>query len=233
MKFIIDENVFAAIPDLYIGVVVAKGIDNTGDYPAIHAMLEDAIAAASKKFEGAKVKEHADILPYREAFRALGINPNKFMCSIEALFTRIAKGKGMPFINPLVDLNNAVSLSHTLPMGTHDLGISSDDVCLRFSSDEDSFIAFGSTEPEAVDKNELVYAVGNQVRTRRWTWRQSEAGKIDGTTNYVFFPIDGFVGFNDAEVKIAAEELKTAVETIFGAEASVAFLDKNNKACEL
>ncbi|WP_418889350.1 phenylalanine--tRNA ligase beta subunit-related protein [Porcincola intestinalis] len=47
----------------------------------------------------------------------MNINPNKYFCSIEALFTRIAKGKGVPHINPVVDLGNAISLKYTLPMG--------------------------------------------------------------------------------------------------------------------
>ena len=33
-----------------------------------------------------------------------GINPNRYMCAIEALMTRIAKGQGMPAINTIVDL---------------------------------------------------------------------------------------------------------------------------------
>ena len=69
-----------------------------------------------------KVKESPEIVPYREAFRALDINPNKFMCSIEALLTRIAKGKGFPEISPVVDFGNAVSLKYRLPIGAHDMG---------------------------------------------------------------------------------------------------------------
>ena len=32
----------------------------------------------------------------------MGINPNRYMCAIEALMTRIAKGQGMPAINTIV-----------------------------------------------------------------------------------------------------------------------------------
>lgn len=118
---------------------MAKGIDNTKAYPEVDRLLDKSITAAAQRFGGKKVKEEPYILPYREVFRALNINPNKYLCSIEALFTRITKGKGMPHINPIVDLGNAGSLKYTLPMGAHDLG--------------------GS--------GEVVYAVGHQVRTRR------------------------------------------------------------------
>ena len=117
MKFVVEKEIFEKLPTACFGVVVAKGIDNGKSYPTVDALLDESIAAAAAHFEGKKVKEEPEILPYREAFRALGINPNKFMCSIEALFTRIAKGKGMPHINPIVDLGNAVSLKYTLPMG--------------------------------------------------------------------------------------------------------------------
>ena len=56
---------------------MAKGIDNSKAYPEIDQLLNKNITAAAQRFEGKKVKEEPDILPYREAFRALDINPNK------------------------------------------------------------------------------------------------------------------------------------------------------------
>ena len=53
-------------------------------------MLAGNVAECEAYFTGKKPKETEDILPYRAAFTAPGINPNKFMCSIEALLTRIA-----------------------------------------------------------------------------------------------------------------------------------------------
>ena len=46
-------------------------------------MLDENTEKIRKEFEGHKVKEHEKILPYREAFTKLSINPNKFLCSIE------------------------------------------------------------------------------------------------------------------------------------------------------
>lgn len=130
MKFIVEKEIFEKLPSACFCVVMARGIDNSKAYPEIDKLLDESIENATQYFEGKKVKEESDILPYREAFRTLGINPNKYLCSIEALFTRIAKGKGMPHINPIVDLGNAISLKYTLPMGAHDLGGSSENICI-------------------------------------------------------------------------------------------------------
>ena len=65
-----------------------KGIDNNNAYLEIEQFLDESIQAAMQRFEGRKVRENPDIIPYREAFWTLNINTNKYFCSIEALFTR-------------------------------------------------------------------------------------------------------------------------------------------------
>lgn len=233
MKFIIESAVFETLPAACFGVVAAKGVDNSRRYEKIDALLDQGIALAESRFAGKRVKEEPDILPYRAAFQALGVNPNKYMCSIEALFTRIAKGKGMPRINPLVDLNNAVSLKYTLPMGTHDLGASPLDMEVRFSRAGDVFLPFGGGPAETPDDGELVYAVGSEVRTRRWTWRQSEQGKIGPETGYVFFPIDGFTDFNRDRVLAARDELAALARELFGCAVRTGYLDRDCREMDL
>ena len=233
MKFIVEKEIFEKLPNACFGVVMARGVDNSRAYPEINSLLNESIQAAAQRFEGKKVKEEADVLPYREAFRALDINPNKYLCSIEALFTRIAKGKGMPHINPVVDLGNAVSLKYTLPMGAHDLGGSSDDICIRLVQPEDTFLPFGSDAEERPDAGEVVYAVGHQVRTRRWTWRQSEHGKITDTSSDIFFPIDGFTDFNKDKVIAARDELQELVMKIWGCNVTVGLVDAEHPSMEL
>ena len=38
MKFTIRQEIFDKLPDMYVGVVVADGIDNRQDYPQVEAM---------------------------------------------------------------------------------------------------------------------------------------------------------------------------------------------------
>lgn len=48
MKFIIDEAIFDKLENLFVGVVVAKGVDNSKKYPEIEKMLDESIALAEK-----------------------------------------------------------------------------------------------------------------------------------------------------------------------------------------
>jgi DNA/RNA-binding domain of Phe-tRNA-synthetase-like protein len=179
------------------------------------------------------LKEDPEILPYREAFYALGMNPNKFMCSIEALGKRVQKGNILPEINPIVDLGNAFSLKYSLPMGAHDIGKLDGDLEVRFSTEEDTFLPMGETGTEKPGEGELVYVSGHTVKTRRWIWRQSDDGKITEDTKDVFFPIDGFIGKNDDRIMAAREELKQFIEEQFGCSASVGFLTADNNVFEI
>lgn len=232
MKFRIEKAIFDKIPDMYVGIVVAKGIDNSHEYPKIKDLLDESIKVAEENFLDKKVKEDERIIPYREAFQKMGINPNKYQCSVEAMFTRISKGKQLPHINPLVDLNNAISLKYTLPMGTHDLSLSNSDIEMRYATAEDKFIPMFGTEEDNPEIGEVVYAVDHNVRTRRWTWRQGNEGLIDEKTNYVFFPIDGFKGFNDDEVNKAIEELNNTLKDVFNCETITGFVDQDHNEFE-
>lgn len=233
MKFFVENKIFEKLPDACFGIVMARGIDNTRTYPEIDRLLEESIALAAERFDGKRVKEEADVLPYREAFLSLGINPNKYLCSVEALFTRIAKGKGMPHINPIVDLGNAISLRYTLPMGAHDLGGEHRDICICTAQPEDTFLPFGGEAEETPEPGEVVYAVGDEVRTRRWTWRQSEHGKITSESTDVFFPIDGFMNFNRDRVLAARDELEAALKQIFHCKTQIGFVHAGQPETEL
>ncbi len=96
------------------------------------------------------------------------------MCSIEALVSRTVKSQFVPNINTLVDLGNALSLKYNVPLGVHDIDKFAGDIELRFANANDTFIPFGSQEYDNPPAGELVYVSGNEVKTRKWAWRQGE-----------------------------------------------------------
>lgn len=252
MFFEISKDVFDKIPNFVCGVVAVRGIDNSKEVSAIKEMLNKYADECKSYFDesGNKAKNDPCVEPYREAFKEIGINPNRYACAIEALMDRIAKGKGMPSINPAVDLGNALSLKYRIPIGAHDMntfmsqdGVSrgADDagISVRAATPEDHFRPFGAPEGEFDDpeEGEIVYVSGNEVRTRRWTWRQSEVGKMTEDTTAVFYPIDGFTGFNEEAVKKVMAEFKEYLTEFFGTsddfQIETGIVDKENPRLEI
>ncbi|HUW41457.1 MAG TPA: phenylalanine--tRNA ligase beta subunit-related protein [Rectinemataceae bacterium] len=224
MKFELSPEILEKVPAFVVGIVVARGLDNARPAERISALLAGHFAEAASSMAG-KAKEDARIAPYREAFAALGINPNRYPCSIEALMSRVQKGGEPPSINAAVDAGNAVSARHFVPIGAHDLGAVSGEISLRPARSGDVFLPFGGGEREDPEPGEPVYASGSVVRTRRWMWRQSETGKIAAETRDIFFPIDGFSGVNEAAVLAARDELARLMKDELGGTVVLGFVD--------
>lgn len=229
MKFEVSKDFFDKVEDAVFGVVVVKNFDNKVSYDYINKMFDESLKSSKEKFLNVKIKEEPWILPYREAFRSLNINPNKYMCSIEALMTRISKGNDIPHINPMVDLGNALSLKYELPIGVHDIDNFIDgDIQIRESDGNDNFIPFGSTEVEHPEVGEIIYASGNEVKTRRWTWRQGERSKVTEESKDFFIPIDGFTS-NKGKIVELQDELVKYLKDDLKLEVYSGIVDKDNR----
>jgi DNA/RNA-binding domain of Phe-tRNA-synthetase-like protein len=204
MFFSIQKEIFDILPDLTIGMVVAKGVDNTHPSKEIDDLLAKAVEEVKKNFVGDKAQEHPRIKPWRTAFSKLGISGSKFPSSIESMARRILKGDPFPKINPLVDLYNSVSLRFLVPMGGHDLDTLEGNIHLRFTEGWEPFTPMGGGETVTVPKGELVYRDDREVLTRNWVWRQCEKDKTTEKTKNIFIPIDvlGEVGRERADETI-------------------------------
>lgn len=218
MVFRIDSEVFERLEGLCVGVVVARGFLNDQDSPEVTCLLDEAMGEARGRLEGMHASDDPRVQPYRQAFHRLGMSPSRYPSSNIALLRRIAKGKGLARISPVVDLGNAISIRFGVPLGSHAIEGDGQELCLRLSREGDVFVPRGADAPDpTLTPGELVYAQGDLVHTRRWTWQQGEAGKISADTRDAVFPIDGFTGVNDEVVMRAAEELARGLERFLGA----------------
>jgi DNA/RNA-binding domain of Phe-tRNA-synthetase-like protein len=201
MFFSIQRELFDILPDLSIGVVVVKGVDNTRFSREIDDLFVRAVEEMKRNFVGDKAQDHPRIKPWRTAFSKLGISGSKFQSSIESMARRILKGDPFPKINPLVDLYNGVSLRFLVPMGGHDLDTIVGNIHLRFAEGWEPFTSMGGMETVTVPKGELVYSDEREVLTRNWVWRQCEKDKATEKTKNIFIPIDvlGEVGKERAD----------------------------------
>lgn len=235
MDFSIQKELFDILPDLTIGVCVARDIDNTHRSRAgeIDEILQQAAEEMKRNFSAEKVQDHPRIKPWRNAFSKLGISGSKFPSSIESMARRVLKGDPFPRINPLVDLYNSISLKYLVPMGGHDLDTLMGDLSLRFAEGWEPFTPMGGGEAVVVPKGELVYRDDREVLTRNWVWRQCEKDKATEKTRNVFIPIDvlGEVGSGRASEIIA--EITNLLPRYLGGNVVSGVLDRKNLSLEL
>ena len=230
MQFRIAHEVLDVFPDFCVGVVVARGLNNHTDASGV---LRQAVDEARASLARRPLAADPSLAAWRRAFRQLGVDPEQYPSAAEALLRRVADGEQLPSINAAVDLGNAISLRYRLPVGAHDVDRLRGDFEVRSSREGDTFTPMGQTESEPVRRGEIVYADDAEVRTRRWVWRLGEKGKVTTASQNVFFPIDGFVGIDDREVRAATAEVAALVAQHLGAQATTFYLDRDNPAVEL
>lgn len=232
MAFMVDPELFARFPELCFGLVVARQVDNEGKSPALQELLAAQVEATHRELAGSNVRQHPLIAPWREAFQKLDYNPNRFPPSIEALAKRIAKKAQFPSINKVVDLVNSLSLKYVLPMGAHDLDRLRGNMQVRFTRGGEIFTPFGQEETEVVEAGEVVYTDEEEICTRRWVWRQGERSKVVPSSKTILFPLDGFYGISEKQVRAAREELAALLVQHLGAQVSSYWLDKEQPTVE-
>ena len=233
MNFCISKEIFEKFPDFCVAVIVGEDIDNTGPSPETEEILAAAVKEIHNLLKDTIIKERKEVSVWREAFQLLGINPNKYPSSIEALLKRIAKKPQFPGINNVVNLVNSVGIKNMVPIGAHDMDRMQGDIQIRFSRGGDLFTPFGGSGQEEVPLGEPVYADDLEVRTRMWVWRQGEKNKITPASSRIFFPIDGFKEVTKQNILSAGEELAHYLNRFFQCRIRTYRVDKDFPQADL
>lgn len=84
-KLIIDDSIIKKFPEVKIGILVVKNLDNSGK-DAINLLRETEKGIRSKIKD---LEKEPKIKDWREAYSSFGTNPKEFKSSVEALLKRV------------------------------------------------------------------------------------------------------------------------------------------------
>ncbi|WMI80496.1 B3/B4 domain-containing protein [Anaerotignum sp. MB30-C6] len=115
----IDSSLKERCPDAVLGVLQCKVVVKEDD--AAFLELLNAKIAELAEVELSQANKREKIQFTRKAYKALGKDANRYRCSSEAMCRRIAKERGLYYINNVVDINNYLSIKTGYSMGTYDL----------------------------------------------------------------------------------------------------------------
>jgi lysyl-tRNA synthetase class 2 len=227
LHFRIDPAIAKAFPHAKMGVLVGKDLDNQHPAPEITALLRSIEEEIRQKYTPETIPALPQIADWREAYRQFGFSPSAHRSSIEALLRRVAQGKQLPSISPLVDLYNYVSLKHLLAAGGDDLDQLEGELFLTFAAGTERFIMLGTDKPEPIKKGEVIYRDDKEVTCRSWNYRECEKTKITPQTRNVCLVLEGLEHTSAQEIHAAIHELKALLEKYCPGTYQEHFLDKN------
>ena len=171
------------------------------------AALQAAEAAAGEALRDRPVAELPHVAAWREAYRAFGARPQRTRNSLEALLRRAASG--LPRVNRLTDIYNAVSVLHQVPVGGEDLTryVGAPRLVRATGTEPFDTVAEGIALIEHPDPGEVVWRDDVGVTCRRWNWRQARRTQLTDDTTAALFIFDALDPMSDAALHAAADDL--------------------------
>jgi DNA/RNA-binding domain of Phe-tRNA-synthetase-like protein len=204
----IDPRVWRDHPDYVALLVCADGLAGA---PA-HATAEEALVAAevvtAALLDGRVPEDLVEVSVWRAAFASFGVKPRVARSSVEALLRRCPAG--LPRVDPLTDMYNAISVQHLLPIGGEDLDGYDGPPRLVIAEGTETFdtVADGQPVVHLADAGEIVWRDDTGVTCRRWNWRQCTRTRLSPTTTRALFILDGLGEGAEDRVAAAADALE-------------------------
>lgn len=115
----VDQAVFALRPDYRAMLVSVGGLVPGPSDASNEAMLQTAEAAATEALQTQSVDQLPHVAAWRDAYKAFEAKPQRTRNSLVSLFRRAPAG--LPWVNCLTDIYNAISVLHRVPLGGEDL----------------------------------------------------------------------------------------------------------------
>ncbi|KAF7586796.1 hypothetical protein BBP40_008342 [Aspergillus hancockii] len=161
------------------------------------ALLREAEAYVKELLSIHPVTELPHIAAWRDAYKAFGAKPQKTRNSLEAL-TRRAEG-GLPRVNRLTDIYNAISVKHQIPLGGEDLDKYDGSPFLIRATGQEALQIFSSGEPQAdfAMPGEPIWCDNTGITCRRWNWRQGPRTALTNQSNRALFIFDALEPISD------------------------------------
>jgi DNA/RNA-binding domain of Phe-tRNA-synthetase-like protein len=222
----IDDAVLALRPDYRALLAVVTGVRGGPSDDASDAALRRAEESTRHRLAGAPPESLPEIAAWREAFLGFGVKPRQARSSVEALVRRV--DAGLPRIDRLTDLYNAVSVEHLVPVGGENLDRYVGPPRLVRAIGDEPFDTVVDGEPTTVtvDPGEVVWRDDLGVTCRRWNWRQCVRTRLDESTTSILFILDGLGTLDGTRLEDAGAALVDAlVDGTPGATYSLRILD--------
>ncbi|MEU9777718.1 MULTISPECIES: phenylalanine--tRNA ligase beta subunit-related protein [unclassified Streptomyces] len=216
LSLTVADEVRALAPGFLYVAVEARGLDGTlGGGDATAALLDDAARRLADRLGGRPPHEDPHMAAWRRAYSAFGAKPSRTRNSAEALARRALADGGLPRINPLVDLYNAVSVAHLVPLGGEDADRIEGGMRLVRARGDEPFATTAEGRPveERPEPGEVVWCDDRGVTCRRWNWRQGVRTRLTAESGNALFLLEG-MSPADGALQAAAEELAGHLERL-------------------
>ncbi|MGX2998614.1 B3/B4 domain-containing protein [Streptomyces sp. JNUCC 64] len=216
IQLTVSDEVRALVPGFTHVAVEARGLVNTASTEATSALLDEAARRLSARLGGRAPHEDPHMAAWRAAYTAFGAKPSRTRNSAEALAKRALSGAGLPRVNALVDVYNAISVAHLIPVGGEDADRVRGGMRLVRARGDEEFPTAAAGEPvvERPEPGEVVWCDDEGVTCRRWNWRQGVRTRLTEESGAALFLLEVLEPTGAAGAEAAGAELAELIQKV-------------------
>lgn len=152
MEIKISPHLKELVPDFKVGIIQYDHIE-VGDSPQmIRGRLQTFQESLFFDLEDKHVTDFPGIAEWREIFKQVGTDPNRYRPSVEAIYRRIQKQNYLNSIHSAADLNNFFSMQYEIPIGIYDTNNINGDIEIRVGQLGDEYLGINGRTISMNDK---------------------------------------------------------------------------------
>jgi DNA/RNA-binding domain of Phe-tRNA-synthetase-like protein len=126
-----------------VGILQMDGVRVQESPEELKTMLNGLAGECARKYKDEPLGEISTVKKIRAFFHKAGLDPTRYRPSSESLLRRAVKGKGLYFINSVVDLVNYFSLKTLWPIGLYDADRLKPPIAWRVGLEGESYEGIG------------------------------------------------------------------------------------------
>jgi DNA/RNA-binding domain of Phe-tRNA-synthetase-like protein len=126
-----------------VGILQIDGVEVRESPEEIRAMLNGLADEFAAKYKDQALGEIPEVRKIRGILHRAGVDPTRHRASSESLLRRAVKGKGLYFVNSVVDLVNYFSLKTLWPIGLYDADRVKPPITWRVGQEGESYEGIG------------------------------------------------------------------------------------------
>lgn len=139
MEIHVSTDLYKLIPGFKVGVIEYRDI-TVGESPQmVRGRLQLFQESIYFDLENGNVADVPGVKEWRQIFKTIGKDPNRYRPSVEALFRRVQKGNYLDPVQSAIDLNNFFSLQYQVPIGVYDSELLNGELAIRLGLSEEEY----------------------------------------------------------------------------------------------
>ncbi|MCC3359196.1 B3/4 domain-containing protein [Bacillus sp. REN16] len=152
MEIRISPQLKELVPNIKVGIIQYDHIE-VGDSPQmIRGRLQTFQESLFFDLEDKPVTNIEGIAEWRDVFKQVGTDPNRYRPSVEAMYRRVQKQNFLNSIHSAADLNNFFSIQYEIPVGIYDTDKINGDIEIRVGQPEDEYMGINGRVLSMKDK---------------------------------------------------------------------------------